>query len=123
MCIIRKIRSYHKQPTSQCSYLCGRKWLENGINLLNDTKEIVKEITTKLPNTKIAFLGFITRKNIKNLNKNVTKTNKRPRNYCHQKDIGYADNSTDITKNYLGLKKLCINRKSNCFLANNLLKY
>ena len=72
---------------------------------MNNAKKIVKELTTKLPKVKIAFSGLITRKDKKNLDKNVTETNKRLKNYCRQKDIGYIDNS-NITEDSLGIKHL-----------------
>ena len=93
-----------------------------GINLLNNGKKIVKELTTKLPKVKIAFSGLITRKSKKNLDKNVTETNKRLNNYCRQKDIDYIDNS-NITEDSLGIKKLHLIHKGNSFFAKNLLKY
>ena len=85
-------------------------------------RKIVKELTTKLPKVKIAFSGLITRKDKKNLDTNVTETNKRLRNYCRQKDIDYIDNS-NIAEDSLGVKKLHLNRKGNRFFAKNLLKY
>ena len=93
-----------------------------GANDLTSGINIVKELTTKLPKVKIAFSGLITRKDKKNLGKNVTETNKRLKNYCRQKDIGYIDNS-NITEDSLGIKKLHLNRKGNSFFAKNLLKY
>ena len=89
--------------------------LTNGINMLNNAKKIVKELKTKLPKVKITFSGLITRKDKKNLDKNVTETNKRLRNYCRQKDIDYIDNS-NITEDSLGVKKLHLNS----FFAKNL---
>ena len=80
------------------------------------------DLTSKLLKVKIAFSGLITRKDKKNLDKNVTETNKRLKNYCRQKDIGYIDNS-NITEDSLGIKKLHLNRKGNSFFAKNLLKY
>ena len=100
----------------------GTNDLTNGINMLNNAKKIVKELTTKLPKVKIAFSGLIARKDKKNLDKNVTETNKRLKNYCRQKDIGYIDNSI-ITDDSLGIKKLHLNRKGSSFFAKNLLKY
>ena len=94
----------------------GTNNLTNGINMLNNAKKIVKELTTKLPKVKIAFSGLITRKDKKSLDKNVTETNKRLKNYCRQKDIGYYRDS-------LGIKKLHLNRKCNSFFTKNLLKY
>ena len=70
----------------------GTNDFTNGKNILNNAKKIVKELTTKLAKIKTALLGLITRKDKKNLDKNVTETNKRLKNYCRQKDIGYIDN-------------------------------
>ena len=109
------------QPESVIIHV-GTNDLTNGTNMLNNAKKIVKELTTKLPKVKIAFSELITRKDKKNLDKNVTETNKRLKNYCRQKDIGYIDNS-NITEDSLGIKKLHLNRKGNSFLAKNLLKY
>ena len=78
----------------------GTNDLTNGINMLNNAKKNIKELTTKLPKVKIAFSGLITRKDKKNLDKNVAETNKRLKNYCRQKDIGYIDNS-NITEDLL----------------------
>ena len=80
------------QPESVIIH-AGTNDLTNGINMLNNAKKIVKELTTKLPKVKIAFSGLITRKGKKNLDKNVTETNKRLKNCCSQKHIGYLDNS------------------------------
>ena len=68
------------------------------------------------------FSVLITRKDRKNLDSNVTETNKRLRNYCRQKDIDYINNS-NITEDSLGVKKLHLNRKGNSFFTRNLLKY
>ena len=68
------------------------------------------------------FSVLITSKDRKNLDSNVTETNKRLRNYCRQKDIDNINNST-ITEDSLGVKKLHLNRKGNSFFTRNLLKY
>ena len=67
--------------------------MSNGINMLNNAKKISKELTTKLQKVRIAFAGLLTRKDKKNLHKNITGSNKRLKNYCRQKDIAYMDNS------------------------------
>ena len=108
------------QPESVIIH-AGTNNLTNGINMLNDAKKIVKELTTKLSKVKIAFSRVITRNDKKNLDKNVTETNKRLRNYCRQKDIDYIDDS-NITEDLLGIKKLHLNRKGNSFFAKDLLK-
>ena len=100
----------------------GTNDLTNGINMLNNAKKIFKKLMTELLKVNIAFSGLITRKDKKNLDKNVTETNKRLKNCCHQKGIGYIDNS-NITEDSLGIKKLHLNRKGNNFFAKNLVKY
>ena len=58
----------------------------------------------KLPKVKIAaFSGLNARKDKKNLDKNVTETNKKLNNHCRQKDIGFLHNS-NITEDSLGIK-------------------
>ena len=104
------------------SFTAGTNDLTNGINMLNNAKKIVKQLTIKLPKVKIAFSGLTSRKDRKNLDKNVTETNKRLRNYCRQKDIDIIDNS-NITEDSLGVKKLHLNRKGNSCFGKNLLKY
>ena len=66
--------------------------------------------------------GLLTRTDRKNLDENITETNKRLRNYCCQKDIDCIDNS-NITEDSLVVKKLHLNRKGNSSFAKNLLKY
>ena len=54
------------QPESVIIH-AGTNDLTNGINMLNNGKKIVKELTTKLPKVKIAFSGLITRKDKKRI--------------------------------------------------------
>ena len=65
------------QPESVIIH-AGTNDLTNGINMLNNAKKIVKELTTKLPKVKIAFSGLITRKDkiLKNLDKILLKLTK-----------------------------------------------
>ena len=106
----------------ECVIHAGTNDLTNGINMFNNAKKIIKELTTKLPKVEIAFSGLTTRKDRKNLDTNVTETNKRLRNYCRQKDIDHIDNSY-ITEDSLGVKKPHLNSKGSSFFANNVLKY
>ena len=65
------------QPESIRIHATGTNDLTNGINMLNNAKKIVKELTTKLPKVKIVFSGLITRTDRINLDKNITETNKK----------------------------------------------
>ena len=119
--LLKKLDNLLKYQPESVIIHAGTNNLTNGINMLNDAKKIVKELTTKLSKVKIAFSRVITRNDKKNLDKNVTETNKRLRNYCRQKDIDYIDDS-NITEDLLGIKKLHLNRKGNSFFAKDLLK-
>ena len=54
------------QPESVIIH-AGKNDLTNGIDMLNNGKKIVKELTTKMPKVKIAFSGLITRKDKKRI--------------------------------------------------------
>ena len=52
----------------------GTNDLTNGINLLNNAKEIVKKVNEKLPKTCIAFSSIISRKDREDIDKKLTET-------------------------------------------------
>ena len=92
------------------------------MNLLNNAKKIVNKINEKLPKICIAFSSIINRKGRKGINKKLTETIQRLKNYCRQKDINYIEN-LNINEDSLDVKKLHLNRKGNSCFAKNLLKY
>ena len=65
------------QPESVIIHV-GTNDLTNRINMLNNAKKTVKELTTKLPKVKVAFSVLITRKDkiFKNLEKILLKLTK-----------------------------------------------
>ena len=100
----------------------GTNDLINGINLLNQTKKIVKQVKKLSEKTKIAFSGIVIRKDRKNIDKKVLEVNSHLKNYCSQKNIDFIDNN-NIKEEHLGMKKLHLNKRGNSVLANNFLKY
>ena len=100
----------------------GTNDLTNGINLLYQTKKIVKQVKKVSQNTKIVFSSIAIRKDRKNIDKKVAEVNSHLKNYCNQKNIEYIDNS-NIKEDHLGVKKLHLNKKGNSVLAKNFLKY
>ena len=76
----------------------------------------------KLPKTCIAFSSIINKKDQKDIDKKVVKTNQKLKNYCRQKDINYIENR-NINEDCLGVKKLLLYRKGNSCFAENILKY
>ena len=55
-----------------------------------------------LPQAYIAFSSIINRKDHKGINKRLTETNQRLKNYCRQKDINYIENA-NIKEDCLGV--------------------
>ena len=72
-------------------------------------------------NTKVVFSNLITRKNKKDVDKEVQDTNNRLKNYCAQTNIDYIDNNNNKEEHF-GNKKLHLNKRGNTVFANNLLK-
>ena len=90
----------------------GTNDLTSSINLLNNAKKIVRNINEKLSKTYIAFSSIINRKDRKGIDKKLTETNQRLKNFCRQKDINYIENAK-INEDCIGVKKLQLNRKGN----------
>ena len=72
--------------------------------------------------TFIAFSSIISRKDKKNIQKTLTDTNARLKNFCLQKGISFIDNS-GIKKFHLGKMKLHLNKKGNSAFAKKLLHH
>ena len=82
---------------------------------------MVKRVTNSSPNTKLAFLTVILRKDKTDISKEIDETNQRLKNYCKQKNIDFVDNSNNIEE-HLGIKKLHLNKRGNSILTKNILK-
>ena len=76
---------------------------------------MVKRVTNSSPNTKLAFLTVILRKDKTDISKEIDETNQRLKNYCKQKNIDFVDNS-NIIEEHLGSKKLHINKRGKEYL-------
>ena len=100
----------------------GTNDIINGINSLNSVKKFVKKVKQTSPNTKVVFSSLITRKDTKDLGKEVQDVNNRLKNYYSQTDIEYIENN-NIKGKHLGKKKLHLNKRGNTIFANNLLKF
>ena len=100
----------------------GTNDLKNSINLLNSVRKLVKKIRDTFPATKIAFSSIVLRKDRRNINASRTDLNAELRNFCRQKNIGFADNG-NIDESHLEMKELNLNRKEKSALAKNLLNY
>ena len=60
----------------------GTNDITNGVNLLNSVKKIVKQVSNISPRTTVAFSSIIVGKDKKHIEKPLTDTNTRLKNYC-----------------------------------------
>ena len=96
--------------------------LTNNVNLLTNVKKIFNKISKESPSTSIAFSSIINRKDKTNIQKTLTDTNARLKNFYMQKGISFFDNSS-IKEFHLGKRKLHLNKKGNSAFAKNLLHH
>ena len=97
----------------------GTNDLTNGIDLLNNANKIHKKINEKLPKTYIAFSSIINKKDRKGIDKRLTETNQRLKNYCRISIILKMQTS----KRLFRCEKAPPKSKSNSCCAKILLKY
>ena len=67
----------------------GTNDIENNINLLNNVKKTFRKVSIGSPSTQLAFSSLIVRKDKKNLEKSIIKTNAPSKSYCSQKGLEY----------------------------------
>ena len=96
--------------------------ITNNVNLLTNVKKIFDKVSKELPSTSIAFSSIINRKDKTNIQKTLTDTNARLKNFCMQKGIRFIDNSV-IKEFHLDKRKLHLNKKGNSAFAKNLLHH
>ena len=70
----------------------GTNYITNGINSFKSVKKIAKKVKEFSPNTKIIFLSLITRKDKRDLDKEVQDVNTRLKKYSAQMNIDYIEN-------------------------------
>lgn len=66
--------------------------LTRNVELLNNVKNIVKQVSRKAPSTNLAFLSIIVRRYKQKLDTKLSETNVHLKNYYFQKTIGFIDN-------------------------------
>ena len=70
----------------------GTNYITNGINSFKSVKKIAKKVKEFSSNTKIVFLTLITRKDKRDLDKEVQDVNTRLKKYSAQMNIDYIEN-------------------------------
>ena len=83
--ILEEIDDIIKSKPEHLVIHVGTNDLINGVNLLNNAKKIVKKINEKFSKTCIAFSSIINRKDRKGIDKKLTETNQRLKNYCRKR--------------------------------------
>ena len=117
--ILEKLDVIIKEKPDKLIVHDGTNDITNNVNLLTNVKKIFNKVSKELPSTSIAFSSIINRKDKTNIQKTLTDTNARLKNFCKQKGISFIDNS-GIKKFHLGKSKLHFHRKGNRAFAKKL---
>ena len=115
--IIQNVDDLLKNKPYEIVIHVGPNDIINVVNLLNSVKKIFPDIS---PRTTVR--SIILREDKKHVEKPLTDTNTRLKNYCRQKGISFIENS-NIKEAHLGKKKLLLNKTSKSFFAKNLINY
>ena len=89
---------------------------------MTNVKKIFSKVSKESPSTSIAFSSIINRKDKMNIQKTLTGTNARLKNFCIQKGISFIDNS-GIKEFHLGKRKLYLKKKENCLCKKFIASY
>ena len=114
--IVKKLDDLIKDKPNDLVIHIGTNDLTNNVKLLNNVKKILKKVSANVPSTSLAFSSIIVRKGKKNIEKSITDTNARLKNFCVQKNIGFINNS-NIKEYFLGKKKLHLGQRCNSVFA------
>ena len=110
-----------EQPDDLIVYV-GTNDLTNNVNLLTNVKKIFNKVSKEFPSTFIAFSSISNRNDKTTIQKTLTDTNARLKNFCMQNGISFINNS-GIIEFHLGKRKLHLNKKGNSLFAKNLLHH
>ena len=113
--IIQNVDDLLKNKPDDIVIHVGSNGITNGVNLLNSVKKKLKQVSDISLRATVAFSSRIVRKDRKNIEKPLTDTNTRLKNYCRHKGISFIENS-NIKESHLGKKKLHLNKTGKSFL-------
>ena len=120
--ILKKLDVIIKEKPDDLVVHVGTNDITKNVNLLTKVKKIFNKDSKELPSTSIAFSSIIKRKDKTNIQKTLTDTNARLKNFCMQRGISFID-SNGIKEFHLGMKKLHLNKKGNSAFAKDLLHH
>ena len=119
--ILEKLDDIIKEQQDDLIVHVGTNDLTNHGNLWTNVKKIFLKVSKESSSTSIAFSSIIDRKDKMNIQKTLTDTNARLKNFCIQKGISFIDNSG--IKEEKRKRKLHLNKKGNSAFAKNLLHH
>ena len=120
--ILEKLDVITKELPDDLIVHVGTNDLTNELILLTNVKRIFNKVSKDSPLTSIAFSSIINGKDKMNIQKTLTDTNVRLKDFCMQKGISFTDNSGN-KEFHLGKRKLHLNKKGNSAFAKNLLHH
>ena len=120
--ILKKLDVIIKEKPDDLVVHVGTNDITKNVNLLTKVKKIFNKDSKELPSTSNAFSSIIKRKDKTNIQKTLTDTNARLKNFCMQRGISFID-SNGIKEFHLGMKKLHLNKKGNSAFAKDLLHH
>ena len=85
--ILEKLDDIIKEQPDDLIVHVGTNDLTNNVKLLTNVKKIFDKVSKESPSTSIAFSSIINRKDKTNIQKTLTDTNARLKNFCIQKEI------------------------------------
>ena len=83
--ILEKLDVIIKEKPDDLIVHVGTNDVTNNVNLLTNVKKIFNKVSEQLPSTSMAFSSIINRKDKTNIQKTLTDTNARLKNFCMQK--------------------------------------
>ena len=95
--ILEKLDVIIKEKPDKLIVYDGTNDITNNVNHLTNVKKILNKVSKELPSTAIAFSSIINRKDKTNVQKTLTDTNARLKNFCVQKGISFINNSGSDT--------------------------
>ena len=120
--ILKKLDDIIKEQLDDLIVHAGTNDLTNNVNLLTNVKKIFNKVSKEFPSTFIAFSSITNRNDKTNIQKTLTDTNARLKDFCMQNGISFINNS-GIIEFHLGKRKLHLNKKGNNLFAKNLLHH
>ena len=91
--ILEKLNDINKKKPEDLIFHAGTNDITINVNISTNVKKLFNHFSKQSPSTSIEFSSIINRKDKTNIQKTLTDTNTRLKNFCIQKGINFIDNS------------------------------